>query len=207
MSVQVPTFDDSYGLFMRACGPLRGHLGTTMRSLDLGQERVARYRTQSGSAFLRAWLGGKARQHLHVDCAKRAYFRSSLLPKVTHKKAEVLQIIEEVLGTEIDLAIVACFEVPVAALPETGLIRSLAGEQTSTGMSVKLVGCELSLTGAPVTRIGWNMDEGEGEDIVHVRMHARRSTVVSERYLAESWEWICRQLELFVLGRRKDERA
>jgi len=207
MKIELPTFANKYCVLMTACGELRDTKAGTTRGLREEEAKVARYRTVSGMAFVRVWLAGKPVRHLHVDCALRKCFPEEKMPKATHKKSEVLDVIESVLGRQIEVSIRGSFDVPLVTLPETGLIRSLAGEQASTGMSVKLVGCELSVTGAPVSKIGWNISEGKSKKTVHVRMRGRISTVVSESYLMESWEWINKQLGLFVLGRREDERT
>jgi hypothetical protein len=207
MKIGLPTFSDKYCVFITACGELTGKGTPTTGGLKDQKPKVARYQTPSGTAFVRARLVGKPARYLHVDCALRKYFPEGKMPKATHKKSEVLDVIESVLGREIELNVRGSFEVPLAALPQTGLIRSLAGEQTSTGMSVKLVGCELCVTGAPVSEIGWRISEVQKKQVIHVRMRGRISTVVSETYLMESSEWINKQLGLFVLGRNADART
>lgn len=207
MKIELPTFSDKYCVSITACGKLTGNVVSTKGGRENQKSKVARYQTAAGTAFVRAWVVGRPARHLHVDCALRKSFPEGRIPKATHKKSDVLNVIESALGRELELAIRGSFDVPLVGLPERGLIRSLAGEQTSTGMSMKLIGCELSVTGAPVSRIGWRISEVQKKQVIHVHMRGRISTVVSKTYLLESSEWINKQLGLFVLGRSADART
>jgi len=204
MAVELPTFENSYCLSLTACGRLKGKILTKRGSLD-EEPKVARYRAASGTAFVRAWLTDKPAQHLHIDCALRKIFPEDKIPKVTGKKADVLEIINSVLGAQIDVSIGASFEVPRTKLAESGIIRALSVEQKTVDISVKITGCDLSLTGAPVNKIQWSTREGKNRTVVDVRMEADRSLMVSEKYLTECWDWINNQFAFFVLGKRKDE--
>ena len=207
MAVKLPKFEGKYGLMVTACGQLKG---TNVAPGSAGREkkpRVARYQTPSGIAFVRSWFAGKTKRHLHMDCALGSVFRHRPKPKTTHRKAEVLQLIEGVLGKKIDVHITEHFDIPFGDLPKTGLIRSLSPKQKSGDMTVKLTGCSLSLTGVPVTSIRWNIRKEGKKRIVHVCIEAERSETISEQYLPGLCTWMEKQLLLFVLGRREDESA
>jgi len=115
-----------------------------------------------------------------------------------------LEIIEAVRGLGIEAGITAYFEVPLAELSETGLVRALLTEHKILDMSVKLTRASLSLMGTPVKNIDWGIHERNKRQVVVVRMQAERSVNVDDNYLSESWNWIDEQFLLFVLGGRKD---
>lgn len=203
MAIELPKFENTYGLSLSACGKVKSleHGG---EQINEKETRVAWYQAPSGRVFIRAWIIRKKATYLHVDCALRKNFPKGKIPKVTHKKRDVLEIIESVQDKGIDLNINAFFDVPLLDLPENGLIRSLSGEQKSVDMCLKLTGAELSISGAPLTRIRWNIREEGKKSLVHVQMRGGRATRVCSTYLSESWDWINEQFIAFMLGKRKD---
>lgn len=200
MLILLPRFENSYALLITACGRLKSNK-TVGSKVKAQKARVARYQTAAGRAFLRAWLNNKSEKFLHVDCALHKFFPKSKLPKVTHRKEEVLRIINSALGIGIDVNIRACFIVPMSQLPESGVIRSMSVEQKTVDVSITLAGASLSLTGTPVRRIDWHqLEDKKGH--VYVRLEGEITTTVSEEYLCEIWSWINSQFCLFVLGKR-----
>jgi hypothetical protein len=204
MPIELPRFEGEYGLMLTVCGKLKT-IDPEVQSETPRKVPVASYESPAGKVFIRVSLTGKKEKHLHVDCAVEKLFSSKTpKPKVTHEKDDILKIIESVSGKEIDCHIEAHFDIPILDLPESGLIRSLCVEQRSADLSMQLTGGVLSLTGAPVRRIRWNMLKKHEKSTVHVCIDGERSMLISERYLSESWEWINEQFSIFVLGRRKN---
>jgi len=202
MPIELPKFENTYGLLLTACGKLKGV--EARRSKKRGKAiKVAQYQTPAGRAFVRTWLTSKKERYLHVDCALQKYFPRDETPKVTCKKEEVLQVIKNVIGQKIDSSIEAWFEVPLLEIPENGFIRSLALGHKLVDMSMSLTGAELSWQGAPLKKMRWAIREERKKSIVHVWIMGERQTVVSDKYLSESWNWINEQFGIFILGRRK----
>ena len=206
MPIQIPRFEKKNCLAVTACGRLKGEGLPGRGKIREEKPRVARYQTKSGTAFVRAWLGGRAKRHLHVDCALQTFFGTRQRPKATHKKAEVLKVVEGAIGAQIDVSLRGCFEVPLAELPERGIIRSLAREQKTLDMSIRLTGGSLSLTGAPIKKVHWT-ELKDNNALVSVTIEGERTATVSERYMCEMWEWINDEFSLFILGKRKDGKA
>ena len=200
MAIELPKFEKTYGVMLTACGELKGR-SSKIKELHERKTRVARYKSSNGTAFVRSRLVKKGGTYLHVDCALGKIF--SQKTKVTHSKAEVLEIIEDVRGLEIELGIIGRFEVPISKLPETGLVRALSTEHSISDMSVKLTGASLSLMGTPVKKIDWGIHERKKSEMVFVTIRGERPIKVDDKYLSESWNWIDEQFLLFVLGRRK----
>jgi len=201
MSIELPKFEKTYGVMLTVCGKLKGRASKIKAIRERKKVRVARYRSAAGTAFVRGRLVKSGGLYLHLDCALGKVFSEK--PKVTHSKAEVLEIIKDVRGLEIEAGIIAYFEVPLADLSETELVGALLTEQKIVDMSVKLTGASLSLMGTPVKKIDWGIYERKKTEMVVVRMRAERPIKVDDKYLSESWNWIDEQFLLFVLGRRK----
>ena len=206
MEIVLPEFKGGHCRLVTACGELLGSTAQR-KSLRKAKSKVARYRTPSGTALVRAWIGGKGNtRYLHVDCALREYFPKGSAPKVTHTKAEVTRIIERAVGRDIDVSIVGCFEVPMTKLPEGAIIRLLSEEQKTAGISMKMTRGTFSLTGAPIKRIDWR-ELKDKKSLLHVIIEGDIRSTVSEKHMCEMWEWINTQFKLFVLGKSKLERA
>lgn len=203
MVIELPKFENSSCLMLTACGELRTRDLRNKGSLRSKDPKVARYKTKSGTAFVRAWLAGKPVRYLHVDCALRKFFPEDKIPKTTHKKADVLKIIDSVIGSEIDMSITGCFEVPINKLPERSIIRSLSVEQKAGDMSIRLTGGIYALTGAPVKEVHWR-ELKERKRTIDIRIKGENTSMVSESYLNEMWDWINDQFSLFVLGKTKN---
>jgi len=201
MAIEIPKFEKTYGVMLRACGKLKGQTSKVKAQSEKKKTRVARYRSENKTVFIRSWLHAKGGLYLHVDCALGKVF--STRPKVTHKKAEVLEIIEAVRGFEIEAGIIGQFEVPLTKLPETGLVRALSTEHRINDMSVKLTGAAVSLTGTPVKNMNWAMYKRGKTEMVLVKIEGEITTRVDDKYLSESWNWINEQFLLLVLGRRE----
>lgn len=204
MAIDLPKFEYKYGQILTACGKLKG---IELKGLVTKKPKllIARYRTSAGNAFVRVRLADtKGAKYLHVDCALEHFLPKDKKPEVTHKKEEVLKIIESFLGVEIDYNVDACFEVPFKELPENGLIRSLSTEQKTTDMTVRLTGADLSMSGAPIKKIRWTTRKKERQNVINVWMRAERSTSISDKYLSETLEWISKQFAIFVLGKKEN---
>lgn len=199
MAIELLKFEKTYGVSLTVCGKLKGR-APKIKAQRKEKARVARYQSGRRTAFVRSWLHAKRKLYLHVDCALEKVFLTK--PKVTHKKAEILEIIEAVRGFEIEAGIIARFEVPLTKLPETGLVKALSTEHRISDMSVKLTGAAVSLTGTPVKSIDWAIYKRGKNEMVLVRIEGERAAKVDDKYLSESWNWINEQFLFFVLGRR-----
>jgi hypothetical protein len=203
MVVELPKFEDKYGLILTVCGKIKN---STIKAPEEEPKKtpVAKYESSAGTTFIRAWITGKKGTHLHVDCAISRFFPKGQEPKITCKKDDILNTIEKAIGEEIDSRVEACFDIPFSDLPEKGTIRSLYAEQKSADISMQLTGAEVSFTGTLLQQIKWNIRKEKELLIAHIWLRGERVTIVSDKYLLESWDWINEQLSIFVLGRRKN---
>lgn len=207
MSIELPCFDKGYCIALTVCGQLKLSNHPQKKKHKNEVERIARYRTKKGMAFFRACHTGKKGEHLHVDCVLSSFFRGDFKPKPTHKKTEVLEVINNLLTTEIESNIEACFDVPFLKIPGNSMIRLLSGDQKSVDMSLRLTTAELTLTGAPLDKIQWSILKTKTKDLVHIMMQGNTTLTLSETYLSECYDWINKQFYSFIFGRKKDGKS
>ncbi len=162
---------------------------------------TARSRVGSCTVYLRISSGGKSGKHLHIDFALDSFFPKGEKPKATHKKAEITALLNEAIGATVDVGVIGYFKLPIEELPERGLVRSLYTEQKTGGIAIKLVGGQLTITGAPVRYISWSVIK-DGKKI-GLRIEAEKKGIVEidEMYLQSQLDWINNQFRLFVLTR------
>lgn len=198
MSIFLPKFECDYLLSLTVCGRLQkgGSKGEDL-------PKVARYKSSSGLAYLRVNHGGKDSRHLHVDCTLGKYFKKHK-PKIEHKKTETIKIINNVLGVNIDTSVVGFFKVPLDNLPDIGFVKPFCIERGSSKSRFKMTECAFSLSGLPVQKIKWFLEEEGKKTFVNIRIQGRRHTKVSEEYLVESFDWINKLFMVFIMGSEID---
>ena len=197
--MELPILERTSCKSLTACAEIQAAPQQLLTRLNQAKNMVARYGSGLGAGLVRLLPGGRSGKHVHVDCALRTFFPQGLLPKATHKKAEIIAILDEVIGSQLDVGVHACFEVPLQELPAHGLIRSLSAEEETAGISIKLTGGRFSMTGAPLQQVKWLLtDDG---DIVKVEIGAMKVVEAKANYLQELLDWIDEQFKVFVLGR------
>lgn len=204
MAIEVPTFENTHGSFLSVCGRLKGVKAGTKQKVK-SAEKVARYRTSTEGALMRASATyGKDGTYLHVDCALKRYFPKNKIPKVTHKKQEVLAIIEKFQDKEIESRIIAGFLIPLQELSENSIFGYLSNKHKLTDMAFQLTRGELSISGAPFDIISWSISEEGEKAIARIHLQGNMLTKVEKTYLSDCWDFMNSIFELFVLRELKD---
>jgi len=199
MQVKLPRFDNTACKNLTVCGTICSGEEGFLKELAKKRTMVARYRTNSGTAYVRVLTPGRSGKGLHVDCALRDFFPKKKAPTVTHKKAEVIQFLNKAVGTTIDVGIGGAYVLGIHELPERGLIRSLAVGEETGGMKIRLTGGTFSITGAPIKTIRWwSIEKGKR---VMVHLEARRTVKIDETYLQDALDWVNGQEGIFLLGK------
>ncbi|HEV57866.1 MAG TPA: hypothetical protein ENN87_10290 [Phycisphaerales bacterium] len=198
MAIELPRLREENGLSLTVCGRITGGSG-----VETVEPRIAHFERGKAKGVIRACRnqGPKTKStHLHVDCALRSFFGEQRVPKATHDLGQVLDVIQGVVGLPLVASVTGVFKVPLSALPEGGIIRSLGAETRAGDLSMKLTGGTLSLKGAPIKRVSWH-ESGEGNELsVWIRVVGEQSFTVSSGYLTEAWAWVSGQYAMFVLG-------
>lgn len=206
MPLELPIFEEGqHGLTLCICGEIR----PTGPMPNQQKTQTAKYSTPEGEAFIRASIAGKKTRTLYVDCAKASAFSPDELPSPTTDRVEdVFHIIESVYSLGVQTTVCASFLVPLADLPESGLIRSLLFEGKSADAAIKMTGATFALSGAPIIGLRWRLASAKAKpDMVYIDLKGNKEFEVSDTYLSDVWRWIHGQFSLFVLGQRKTNPA
>jgi hypothetical protein len=200
MPIEIPSLHSTLCVNLTACGELVAPAKEGRERLaQVDDNMIARYRGEKGTGYVRVMVGDK---HVHVDCAVPRYFEEGLLPKVTHRKADVLAVLQIVLGAEIKVGVAGSFRIPMQQVPEQGLIRNLQTKTQSGGLSLEVTGAKLSIEGAPVGFISWEIPRSHNE--AYVKIVGARHLRIAPSYLSDCLEWITRQMQFFVLGKTEN---
>lgn len=199
MAFLLPVFNKTSCRILTVCGRIKDTDHPIAGLLPAGDPLVAAYQAAGRKVYLRLLPGGKKHTHLHVDCASQEFFGKVRPPKTNTTKAKLLRMFDKAEGLMLDCGVCGGFVVPLADLPEQGLIRSLSSEQKTGGLAARLTSGECMIEGAPVHRLYWNINEGE--KTVFVRVEGSREDKVDDQYLVRAFDWIDEQFDLFVLGK------
>jgi len=162
---------------------------------------IGKFHVGSRTVYLRILAGGQSGKHLHIDFALDSFFPKGEKPKATHKKAEIMALLNEAIGATVYLGVIGCFELPIEELPERGLVRSLYTEHKAGGIAIKLVEGKLTITGAPVRYISWSVAEDGKKIDFEIEANKKGIVKIDEMYLQSLLDWINSQFRLFVLTR------
>ena len=199
MAILLPPFENTSCRILTVCGRIKEAEHPISGVLPAREPAVAAYRAGAQKVYLRVLPGGKKHTHLHVDCATQGFFPKDRAPKVNTTKDKLLAVLDKAAGLSLDAGICGGFLVPVADLPEQGLIRSLSAEQKTGDLSARLTSGECKIEGAPVGRLSWRIEDDQKH--VFIRIEAGRQEKVDEQYLVRALGWIEKQFNLFVLGK------
>jgi hypothetical protein len=158
-------------------------------------------------AFITVGLGENTGKHFHVDITKQEIFPKKLMPKSTRNisLAKVEKQFERLDGKEILVDYKGLFVIGLAELPEAGIIKSLSFQTQFGDVAIKLRAANLSVKGAPVNSISWNM-RADGKEF-RVMLTAEKVVArVGENYLTDALSMLENAFKVFILGKISNER-
>jgi hypothetical protein len=201
MPVELPMFEEGQGLMLCICG----EFDPTASAPAAQKTQIIEYDTPHGAAFARAGIRGKEERTLIIECARSIWFPKDQLPKVTTKKKEDIdRIIESAYGLRLKANVCVSFRVPLAELPESGLIRSLLFESKSASASIRMTGASFTLTGAPFSLLRWrSVSTKDNVTMVYIDTKGKREIQVSDTCLTELWRLLYAEFAVWVLGGRE----
>lgn len=137
--------------------------------------------------------------HLHLDVATPAYFGRERTPKPTHTWLQLQGSLSRFIGQKIQVRAVGVFLLPFERLPQSSLLRAMSFvESKTTTVSMKLTSGGLSVTGAPIQKISWSL-ENDRKDI-EIRLRSTQAVSVNQMYLADLFGVLQEFFQVFVLG-------
>lgn len=203
MLIKLPDFKDTQCVWVRACGQIETEDPYLIEILGKKNTYIASYEAHGKKAFLRVLTGRLTKQHLHIDCALSTIFNKNHQPKTTNEVDDVISIVSNFIGKKISIGVMGTFELSLNELPEYGLLRSLSTEERTGDISIKLVGGDFEITGAPIQHVKWQIEDDVNR--VKISIDGEKSETIDERYLLNIFEWIEIQYNLFVKGQTKND--
>jgi hypothetical protein len=203
MPIRFPDFRETRCVAVGACGALDTDEQEVLSAVEELQDEVliASYRMGNATAYIRVHLGGTTPKHVHIDVYKREAFGNKI-PKTTHKRKDIEKILNQFTGKKITTSAFGRFILPVAELPEAGLIRSTFFGTKQGDLSIEVSGANLTIKGAPIRNLTWQFAE-KGTS-VRIDIHARVEKVINDNYLIDQLHLLDFGFRLFVLGKGED---
>jgi hypothetical protein len=144
---------------------------------------IVRVKVAGRTAFLRAGFGGKSGRHCHVDLAMADFFPKGQHPEPTHSKTDIQEVLDRLYGEAADFEVEAHFTHPKSELPRIIHFTNNMFKYNEDGVSIKMTGGKLSITGTPVYSITWALgDEDEDEEAL-LRFEAHTDATLDDSYM------------------------
>jgi hypothetical protein len=209
MPITMPDFKNPHCFWLRVCG-VASKAGTVIQELPKGERRiVAILKTDRGEAHVRMILGGTTVNHVHFDfyCPEIVAKRLKRRPDIEQDKMvelpHIQQIMGQLSGMDIELALEAGYKAKIEELPATGIIRSFFFETKMGNVAVRLDGAMFAIQGAPIRKILWNL-QSEGGIGVTLEADSIKTTICDD-YLISVNNIAEQAFNSFVLGKVGDE--
>lgn len=159
--------------------------------------QIAQFKAIGEKWLLRLMCGSQA--HLHLDLVRESFFPKKKVPRVNSTIEAIQEILVEFSGKEVKQMVRGIFVVNRSAVPEKGMIRSLAFETRIGDVGVKLHGARLGISGAPIDSVSWDEENG---DEISIRLQSPIvPTAISEDYLVKALALLEESFNIFVLGK------
>jgi hypothetical protein len=194
MPIVLPTFTNVYCQQLTACSRVLTKDKTLLQLFEKEPTMITVATQAKKKLFIRVGLDEGA--HFHVDIATRSYFGARNVPKPTHNWETVQKFWIRFLNQKIKLRGVGYYRVPIADIPEPGLIKSVSIESKSGDVGLKLTAGTITLSGAPIQQLRWSL-KNEGKKVV-VELETRREQVLSEVYLLDALKTVDDAFRVFV---------
>jgi hypothetical protein len=205
MPITLPDLKNTHCVSLTACGEIITTDKTLLKWLKSeAKSLVADLDNCDGQLYATAGLGEHTGKHFHLDVTNKSYDPKKPLSHTRNVKLGQFQkTIEKLIGKEVLVDLRGLFEIKTDELPEGGIIRSLFFE-TKGDVAIKLKGAKLSIKGAPVNEMTWQL--APSGKAIRVFLEAENlKIIVSENYLTDALVRLENALKVFVLGKIPNE--
>jgi hypothetical protein len=179
MAIKLPNVSAAGALRLITCSRVKAPGKAVREALKQRRSLIFPYRV-SGRDFFGRLITGGVTGHFHFECAAPESFAEAFKPKPNSTVKEFEAIADTVIGCDAAVRAICFFQVPISALSKTGVIRTLSAETTAAGVSVKLTAGTLTLSGSPIDRVEWKLQE---DDLIRIGLESVSSIRISENYL------------------------
>ncbi len=194
MPIVLPKFTNVYCQQLTACSRVLTKDKALLQLFEKEPVMIAAITQAKQKLFVRVALNEGA--HFHVDIATPSFFGAKNVPKPTHSWETIQKLWIRFLNQKIKLRGVGYYSVPVADIPEPGLIKSVSIESKSGDVGLKLTAGTITLTGAPIQRLRWSL-KNEGKKVA-IELETRKEQTLSEVYLLDTLKIVDDAFRIFV---------
>ena len=190
---------------LTACGEIKNADKDLLKWLKNEKKSlVADLDKSNGQLYVTIGLGEHTGKHFHLDVTNESFQSKKSFSHTRNVKVDQVQKkLEKLIGKEVLVDLKGMFEIEIGELPEGGIVRSLFFE-TKGDVAIKLKGAKLSIKGAPVNEITWQLAPGGKKIGVFLEAENLKITV-SENYLTDALAMLENALKVFVLGKIPNE--
>ena len=179
MPIKFPNLANAGAFHLVACARIKTSTKSVQESLRERQSLIFPYTVSARSFFARLITGGVP-GHFHVECVAPEFFGERGKPKPNSTLSDFEAIAKPIIGCDARVRVKCLFKVPISSLSKTGVIRTLSAETTAAGVSVKLTAGTLSLSGSPIDKVEWTLEDGE---LIRIGLDSLHSQRITETYL------------------------
>lgn len=162
-SLFIPNLDTPYRRWLSVCGKCKQELAAVGDKQELAVFRHSTG-TDAEPLFVRLIVGNKG-EHIHVDIHRPECWEEKK-PKDRGDKDQLLELLSQGFGNDVDATIHAGFVIEKKELPENGLIRASMLSTTVGKTSVEQTSATFSFSGGPIGKIEWRFDDKERTQVM-----------------------------------------
>ena len=188
MLISLPDLSQSSCRSFGVCGSLKDSEKAGIKWIKKIEGRfVTRTRVNRQTAFINAVFGqAHFDGHCHLEVATRAYFRKTP-KKDTATWEEIQEKFDPLSGKQFSAHIVGEYVLPVDRLP-TIIKMTREFDVVQDGVSIKMNGGRLKVTGTPIYAISWGLFKESEKEIAAIQLEARAGIEINENYMVRAFE-------------------
>lgn len=205
MPITLPDLKNSHCVMLTACGEIKTADRELIKWLKKEKATISDLSKSGDKVYVRVSLGEEwTGKHFHVDVTKTDFYKKKLTTTAGLTVEQIQKKFDKLIGKEVIVDLTGRFEVEINKLPDSGIIKSLFFETKLGDVAIKMKGSRLSITGAPVNEITWQLLR-DGKTIGVTIETANLKTTVTENYLTSALSTLENALKVFVLGKIQNE--
>jgi len=193
MSFVLPSLEKECCLRFTVCSHVMRPRASVKRLFSKDSEMIAK---NDSGYFIRLAVG--TGRHVHVDVARPAFFTDSetQTPKTDCSWPQLQKALGHFVGEKVEARVSGFFLLPINNLSGSEFVKLLSVETKIASFSIKLTGGTLTLSGAPINRIRWNLRKGGKEMVFDLR--SVFAGALDEAYLVDLFNTLVSSFRLFI---------
>jgi hypothetical protein len=203
MPITIPDFANAHLFWLTACGEVPSADQELVNWMKQEEDKIAPFASPRGTAYVALILGGGSGKHIHLDVISPEMVTKKFEETTKSTPEDIQNSVSRLAGMEVQTNLKAGFQAKLEELAESGIVRSLRFQTKMGNVAIELDGAVLSIEGAPIQRISWQVGS---KDNIQITLEAELiKTTLSEHYLTSLVDTAERAFNVFVLGKAQNE--